>query len=123
MGGPIHSYLEYCGWKKENIIGFTGYQVQGTTGREIVDGEKKIKIFGERYHQKTIDLKAQIMKFPYSGHSSVDGLKRYMHESKAENIFLVHGEKRNQDYIIDFVKDIASPKTLNEHEKTPLMDK
>ncbi len=122
MGGPIHSYLEYCGWKKENIIGFTGYQVQGTTGREIVDGEKKIKIFGERYHPKTIDLKAQIMKFPYSGHSSVDGLKRYMHESKAENIFLVHGEKRNQDYIMNFVKDIASPKTLNEHEKTPLMD-
>jgi len=113
-GGPIHTYLELCGTNENNVLGFTGYQVEGTTGRAIYDGEKEIVLQSDYRKMKNIILKNKIMKFPYSGHSSVDGLKRAMEKSGARDIIMVHGDKRNQDFIVDYVKDIAKPKILEE---------
>ncbi|MCK4973380.1 MAG: hypothetical protein KAS52_08665, partial [Candidatus Heimdallarchaeota archaeon] len=61
------------------------------------------------------------MKFPYSGHTSVDGLKQIMGDSGAKNIFLVHGDKRNQKYIMEYVKDVARPSLIKENEPTSLI--
>ena len=61
------------------------------------------------------------MKFPYSGHSSVEGLKRIMKETHAQDIILVHGDKRNQEYILNYVKDIANPRILKEEVPTRIM--
>lgn len=120
-GGPIHTYLELCGSNEDDVLGFSGYQVLGTTGREIFDGKKELYIQSETGKKRKIQLKNQIMKFPYSGHSSVDGLKRIMKETAAQDIILVHGDKRNQEYILNYVKDIAQPRILKEDTPTNLM--
>ncbi|MCG3220177.1 MAG: MBL fold metallo-hydrolase [Candidatus Heimdallarchaeota archaeon] len=113
-GGPIHSYLELLGTNENNVLGFTGYQVDGTTGRAIYDGERKVTLFADYGKKKQIDLEMQIMKFPYSGHSSVDGLKLIMEKTGARDIILIHGDKRNQEYILNYVKDVAQPRLLKE---------
>jgi Cft2 family RNA processing exonuclease len=120
-GGPVHTYLELCGDNEENVIGFTGYQVDGTLGREIYDGERHITLESNRGRKKNMILKSKVMKFPYSGHSSVDGLKHLMKETNAQDIILVHGDKRNQEYILNYVSDIAKPRILQEGLKTKLL--
>jgi predicted metal-dependent RNase len=113
-GGPIHSYLEYLGNNEKNVLGFTGYQVEGTTGRQIYDGERNITLYSDYGHKKQIELEMQIMKFPYSGHSSVDGLKLLMEKTDPKDIILIHGDIRNQEYIMNYVKDVANPRILKE---------
>ena len=120
-GGPIHTYLDLLGTNENNVLGFSGYQVEGTTGRMIFDGAKKVKLFEDYGKPRDIELGLKVMKFPYSGHSSVDGLKQLMVDSGADKIFLVHGDKRNQSYIMDYVKDVAKPNLINEKNPTPLI--
>jgi predicted metal-dependent RNase len=120
-GGPVHTYLELLGTNPNNVLGFTGYQVDGTTGRDIYDGNKNITLQTSYGKPKKVNLKLKIMKFPYSGHSSVEGLKSLMKRSKANDIVLIHGDKRNQEYILDFVKDIAKPRLLKEEVPSKLV--
>ena len=120
-GGPVHTYLELCGDNEENVIGFTGYQVEGTLGRSIYDGERNITLESNRGRKKDIVLKSKVMKFPYSGHSSVEGLKQMMQETKAQDIILVHGDRKNQEYILNYVNDIAQPRILQEGVKSKLL--
>jgi len=120
-GGPVHTYLDLLGGDENNVIGFTGYQVEGTLGRDIFDGETDVTLDTGRGRKKNLHLKSKIMRFPYSGHSSVDGIKFLMQETKAQDIILVHGDKRNQEFILNYVKDIAQPRILKEGIKTKLI--
>jgi len=93
-GGRILQHLKHRLWNEKNALVFVGYQVQGTLGRKIVDGEKKIKIYGE-----DVIVKAKVHTINgFSAHADQNGLIEWMGQcDKLEKIFLIHGEKDKQE--------------------------
>ena len=92
--GRIKHHLKHNIWDPNNTILFVGYQAPGTLGRRIVEGEKKIKIFGE-----DIAVNAQIEYIEgYSGHADQNELLEFLSgfEKKPKSIFLVHGDYESQ---------------------------
>jgi len=95
--GRIKHHLKHNLWKPNSTILFVGYQAPGTLGRKIVDGAKKVTIFGEE-----IAVNARVEYLDgYSGHADQDGLMRFVKSfvNKPKQIFLVHGEEEAQDVL------------------------
>ncbi len=89
--GRIKHHLKHNLWDPKNTILFVGYQAPGTLGYSIVNGAKKVKIFGEE-----IAVNARIEYIEgYSGHADQEGLMNFVYSynnKKPDHIFLVHGE-------------------------------
>lgn len=105
--GRIKHHLKHNLWRNENSIVFVGYQAEGTLGREILDGNKMIKIFGEE-----ISVAASIYNLQgLSGHADRNGLINWIENIsiKPKQIFLVHGDKNTQKSF----KDLLDLKSYN----------
>lgn len=92
--GRIKHHLKHHLWEPNSTILFVGYQAPGTLGRKLVDGEKKVKIFGEE-----IAVNARIEYIEgYSGHADQEWLLNFVYSfiKKPSHIFLVHGEPEGQ---------------------------
>ena len=92
--GRIKHHLKHNLWNSKNTILFVGYQAAGTLGRRIVEGAKKVKIFGEE-----IAVNARIEYIEgYSGHADQEWLMNFIYSfiSKPKQIILVHGEVESQ---------------------------
>ena len=95
--GRIKHHLKHNIWNPLNTILFVGYQAPGTLGYSIVNGAKKVKIFGEE-----MAVNAQIEYIEgYSGHADQEGLLNYIYSfiKKPKHIFLIHGEPESQDVL------------------------
>ena len=92
--GRIKHHLKHNLWNPNSTILFVGYQAPGTLGYSIVNGAKKVKIFGEE-----IAVNARIEYLEgYSGHADQDGLMNFIYSfrEKPKQIFLVHGDEDAQ---------------------------
>lgn len=95
--GRIKHHLKHNLWNPNSTILFVGYQAPGTLGSKIVNGEKKVKIFGEE-----ININARIEYIEgYSGHADQEWLLNFIYSfiKKPKNIFLVHGEEESQEVL------------------------
>jgi metallo-beta-lactamase family protein len=93
--GRIKHHLKHNLWRKECTILFVGYQAIGTLGRNLVDGKRRVKLFGE-----DISVNARIeMIDGFSGHADRDGLLEWISKirRKPRKIFIVHGEETVQN--------------------------
>lgn len=93
--GRIKHHLKHNLWRKESSIVFVGYQAEGTLGRAILDGTKRVKIFGEE-----IAVNAQIYNLQgLSGHADRQGLITWLDsfKNKPKGVLLVHGEEESQN--------------------------
>lgn len=89
--GRIKHHLKHNLWRKECSVVFVGFQANGTLGRKLVDGVKRVRIFGE-----DISVNARIeMIEGFSGHADRDGLLEWIGKfnRKPVKIFIVHGEE------------------------------
>lgn len=89
--GRIRHHLKHNLWRPECSVIFVGFQAQGTLGRMIVDGAKKIRIFGEE-----IAVKARIYTIGgLSAHADRDELLDWLSKfkKKPQRVFVMHGEE------------------------------
>ena len=119
--GRIKHHLKHNLWNPNNTILFVGYQAPGTLGRKIVDGAKKVKIFGDE-----IAVNARIEYIEgYSGHADQEGLLNFIYSffKKPKHIFLVHGEVESQSALKQKIAETTQiPVTIPEFGITYTLD-
>src|SRR5205814_1657758 len=81
----------------------TGFQVSGSLGRRLLDGEKKVKIFGEM-----IDVKCEVRQIQgYSAHADQKQLTNFVAaiSPPIQKIFIVHGEENSALTLAQIYRD------------------
>lgn len=120
--GRIKHHLKHNLWNPNSTILFVGYQAPGTLGRSIVEGAKKVKIYGEE-----IAVNARIEYIEgYSGHADQEWLMNFIYSfiEKPKHIFLVHGEPEGQLVLRDkIIQETGIPVTIPEYGEQYTLDK
>ncbi len=92
--GRIKHHLRHNLWKEGASVIFVGWQGVGTPGRKILNGAKKIRLFGEE-----VAIAAKVFTINgFSGHAGQDDLMSWLGsmQGKAVKVILVHGEAEVQ---------------------------
>ena len=101
--GRIRHHLKHNLWRADSTVLFVGYQVPGTLGHALLNGTKKVKLFGEE-----IEVKANIVNLPgISGHADKEHLTRWISafETTPKKVFVVHGEESTA---VEFAKHVTT---------------
>lgn len=88
--GRIRHHLKHNLWRADSTILFVGYQSEGTLGRQLHDGAKTVKLFGE-----DVAVHAELGVLPgISGHADRNGLLDWLgaFSTKPRQVFVNHGE-------------------------------
>ncbi|MBI5033487.1 MAG: MBL fold metallo-hydrolase [Chloroflexi bacterium] len=106
--GRILHHLKNNIEDERNTILFVGYQAQNTLGRRLVDGAKKVRIFGDEYR-----VRAQIqVANGFSAHADRSELIDWFTQVKdnLKGVFVVHGEEQSS---FAFAETIRTMGTFN----------
>jgi metallo-beta-lactamase family protein len=88
--GRIRHHLKNNLWRANATVMMAGFQAQGSLGRILLDGEKRVRIQGEE-----IEVNARITQIDlYSGHADASELAAWVaaRQPVAHTVFLTHGE-------------------------------
>lgn len=101
--GRIRHHLKHNLWRPECTILFVGYQAEGTLGRLLLEGNKRVKLFGE-----SVEVKADI-KFlnGVSGHADDKGLIKWIssYKENPSKVFVVHGQDEVCEHFAQRIRD------------------
>jgi metallo-beta-lactamase family protein len=103
--GRIRHHLKHNLWKKECSIVFVGFQANGTLGRKLLDGAKKVEIFG-----KEIPVLATIHNYTgMSAHADRNGLLKWISSfnKKPDKVFVTHGEDTVCDKFVRSLNELG----------------
>ena len=101
--GRIRHHLKHNLWRSDSTVLFVGYQVPGTLGYALLNGAKKVKLFGEE-----IEVRASIVNLPgISGHADKNQLTEWLGaiKNKPEHVFIVHGEESTAESFANHVHE------------------
>lgn len=101
--GRILHHLKHNLWRPESTVLFVGYQAQGSLGRRLLEGVKKVKLMGEE-----ISVKAKIYNLEgFSAHADQNQLITWLNsfKTKPANIFVVHGEQDMSEPFAQLIQD------------------
>jgi metallo-beta-lactamase family protein len=89
--GRIKYHLKHHLWNHMNTLLFVGYQAEGTLGRIILEGAKRVKMMGFE-----LAVKAKVKHIDgFSSHADAEGLVGWLGNirKKPKMVFIVHGEE------------------------------
>lgn len=101
-GGRILHHLKHGLWRAETSVMIVGYQGEGTLGRRLVDGDEKVKIFGEE-----IAVKARVHTLNgFSAHAGQSELIKWLgHLAPSKpRVVLTHGEARGREPLAELIQ-------------------
>ena len=102
-GGRIKHHLVNNISKPDNTIMFVGYQAVGTLGRRIVDGDKEVRILGQKR-----PVNARIVRINgFSAHADKNELLEWLSGLKKppKKVFVVHGESESANAFGNYVRE------------------
>ena len=117
-GGRVLHHLRHQLWRPESSVIFVGYAASGTLAREIIDGQKTVRIFGEEVH-----VAARVYTIGgFSAHADQQGLLGwYQTAGSPARTFLVHGEDGARDALASLLKGQGHAVELPRlHAQSPL---
>ena len=108
--GRIKHHLKHNLWNPKSTILFVGYQAPGTLGRSIVEGAKKVKIFGEEI---AVNARVEYIE-GYSGHADQTWLLNFIYSftNPPKHVFLVHGEPEGQLELKEKIEQTSECKVI-----------
>jgi metallo-beta-lactamase family protein len=102
--GRIQHHLIHNIQDTNTTIMTVGYMAENTLGRRIRNREKEVKIHGEWFK-----LKAHVEEInAFSAHADYHEMLEWLREldtSRLKGIFLVHGEKKSQVFLQNYLKE------------------
>lgn len=89
-GGRVRHHLKHNLWNRRNSVVFVGFAAHGTLARRIVDGAKRVSIFGDE-----IEVRASIHTIGgFSAHADqAELLAWHAKTGNPQTTYLVHGEE------------------------------
>jgi len=87
--GRIKHHLKHNLWREGASLVIVGFQAKGTTGRKILEGAKKVKIFRE-----DVAVKAKVFTIGgFSAHADQADLISWVSKFESNpKVFVIHGE-------------------------------
>lgn len=103
-GRILHHETKYLPDPNSAIL-FVGYQVKGSLGRRILDGEKEVKIYGQKV---TVNCRVKAIG-GYSAHADQNMLLTWIShassEGKLKKVFVVQGEEEAAHAVADRIRN------------------
>lgn len=101
--GRIKHHLATNISRPESTVLFVGYQASGTLGRQILDGEKSVRIFGQY-----LPVRARVAhNDSFSAHADRDELLKWLSglKSPPRQVLVVHGEPDSAGELSRIIKE------------------
>lgn len=107
--GRILHHLKHNLWRAESSVVFVGYQAQGSLGRRLTEGAKRVKVMGEE-----VSVKAKVYNLDgFSAHADQAQLLSWLGslKEKPAKVFLLHGEIDMSEPLASIIKERLSFET------------
>jgi putative mRNA 3-end processing factor len=86
-GGPAMTYIPEIRADPTNKVTMTGYQVEGTPGRELLE-RGSAEIDG-----RVMPVSAQVEQYDFSAHADHGGLRRFLDAYRDATVLVNHGDR------------------------------
>ena len=86
-GGPVHYYIKSRLGDPESHIVLTGYQIEGTEGRRLLE-EGRMVIDGSE-----VEVDLRVSQLNFSAHADMEGLVKMVRAASPRLVIPVHGEE------------------------------
>jgi putative mRNA 3-end processing factor len=85
-GGPVVSYIPEIRQNPTNKITLTGYQVEGTPGRELLDTGRA------PFDGRVLPVSAQVEQYDFSAHADREGVRSFLDSYRDARVLVNHGD-------------------------------
>ncbi|MBL8061039.1 MAG: MBL fold metallo-hydrolase [Chthonomonas sp.] len=101
-GGRVIHHLKHRLRRRDTLVLFTGYQAEGTMGRDLLEGASEVTIHGQ-----PVEVNAQVDKLnSLSAHADQGEIMHWLRGFKEppRKTFIVHGEPKAQETLAEKIR-------------------
>ncbi|MFB6126113.1 MAG: MBL fold metallo-hydrolase [Halolamina sp.] len=104
-GGPAMTYIPEVRSDPVNKVAMTGYQVEGTPGRELLETGSA------EFDGRVLPVSAQVEQYDFSAHADRDGILQLLGDYRDAEILVNHGDRCDAfaDELVAEGYDAAAP--------------
>ncbi len=100
-GGPSVEYFKELAPEPKNKIIFVSYQINGTLGRRVLDGNvSEVSMMDKSGKVKVVPIRCQNQKIDgFSGHSDFNQIMNFVAKIKPKRVLVNHGERTKSENV------------------------